>query len=378
MASLLSHDEPMYVHLPSECPPGLSPELSGDSIGDYSIGEQLKLSSIPMPVNIMASTDYEPMYSADAHADAHADAQVDSLLGALFEPSFEPSIAPPGLEAPVMDPVLESQDQFFWPLGMMEALDAEQCVTHLDVMPEDPWMSNESYPKNEVLPWSNFAQEFISNDLGQQAALKAALKAASNSKRWWTLSKYPSACPLTGFPINLLPYPPFKLCMQAGERFPHTLVDGKYLALQIMSSGSLFVNGRSLEQDEVIALSQYMHRCKLGPFRPEHALQLAKDAKSPALEQHERCRAAQELSKLRAAAEAELIKLRRIQMQRLMHLQQRVVSGQPEPTKMKKKPSYKVQKERASTCSTCSGGSSDNEMTSENSLNSLKEAAAAA
>ena len=44
----------------------------------------------------------------------------------------------------------------------------------------------------------------------------------------------------------------------------------------------------------------------------------------------------------------------------------------------KKKPSYKVQKERASTCSTCSGGSSDNEMTSQNSLNSLKEAAAAA
>jgi hypothetical protein len=377
MASLLSHDEPMYVRLPSECPPGISPELWSDSIGDYSIGEQLKLSSIPMPVNIMSSTDYKPMYSADT--------QVDTLLCASFEPSF----APPGLEAPELDPLLESQDPFFWPLGMM---DAEQCV-----MAEDPWMSNESYPKNEVLPWGNFTQDFISNSIGQQAALKAALKAASNSKRWWTSSKYPSACPLTGFPINLLPHPPFKLCMQAGKGFPHTLVDGKYLALQIISSGSLFVNGRSLEQDEVTALSQYMHRCKLGPFRhfrPDHALQLAKDAKSPALEQHERCRAAQELSKLRAAAEAELIKLRRIQMQRLMHLQQRVATGPPEPIKIKKKSrkerlaarayqdqekgSLKVQKERASTCSTCSGGSSDNEMTSENSLNSLKEAAAAA
>jgi hypothetical protein len=348
MASLLSHDEPMYVRLPSECPPGLSPpELSVDSSGDYSIGEQLKLSSIPMPVNIMASTDYEPMHSADAQ---------DTLSSVLFEPSF----APPGLEAPVLDPLLESQDPVFWPFGMM---DVEQCG-----MVEDPWMSNESYPKNEVLPWNNFVQDFISNDIGQQAALKAALKAASNSKRWWTLSKYPSACPLTGFPINLLPYPPFKLCMQAGERFPHTLVDGKYLALHIISCGSLFVIGRSLEQDEVTALSQYMHRCKLGPFRPEHALQLAKDAESPALEQHERCRAAQELSKLRAAAEAELIKLRRIQMQRLMNLQQRVTTGQPEPTNIKKKVPYKVQKERASTCSTCSGGSSDNEIHSENSF----------
>ena len=99
MAPLLSHDEPMYVRLPSECPPDFFPELSAAaaSIGDYSVGEQLKLSSIPMPVNIMASTDYEPMYSADAH--------VDTLLGALSEPSF----APPGLEVLV----LESQDPFF-------------------------------------------------------------------------------------------------------------------------------------------------------------------------------------------------------------------------------------------------------------------------
>jgi hypothetical protein len=281
-------------------------------------------------------------------------------------------LAPPGLEAPVP----QSQDSFFLLSKLMDA-DEQGVVSG------DPLMSKESSPNRKRLSQKHLAHglPFISNDICQQAALKAALKAASSSKRWWTLSKYPSMCPLTGFPINLLPYPPFKLCMEAGERYPHTLVDGKYLALQLISSGSLFVNGRSMEPDEVIALSQYMHRCKLGPFRPEYAVQLAKDAESPNLPQNERCRAAQELRKLRGAAEAELVKLRRIQMQRLMHLHQSIFTCEGEPTKTKQKASNKVLQSRISaqasaayTCSgdccasTCSGGSSDHESRSEKSF----------
>jgi hypothetical protein len=136
-----------------------------------------------------------------------------------------------------------------------------------------------------------------------------------------------------------------------------------------------------MEHEEVVALSQYMHRCKLGPYRPEHALQLAKDAESPKLSQLERCRAAQELHKLRGAAEAELVKLRRIQMQRLMHLYQHISTCEGEPTKTKQKASNKVpqsriswQASRTSACSgyccasTCSGGSSDHESSSEKSF----------
>jgi hypothetical protein len=317
MAYLLSHDDgPMFVAY------RLSPELSTHSAGRTSIGEQLELSSIPLPVNIMTPSAKKKMCASAAQV--------------------ELPLAPPGFEALVP----HSQDSLFSPCGLMDA-------NEQGVMSGDPSMSKESSPNRKGLPQKHLAHGFISDDIGQQTAWKAVLKAASNSKRWWTLSKYPSMCPLTGFPVHLLPYPPFKLCMESGERYPQTLVDGKYLALQLISSGSLFVNGRSLEHDEVIALSQYMHRCKLGPFRPELLLQLAKAVESPNLSQHERCCAVVELGKLRGAAEAERVKLRRKQLQRLMRLHQRISTCVGELTKIKQTTFNKVY--TASRASTCSG-----------------------
>eukprot|EP00434_Breviolum_minutum_P018888 symbB.v1.2.016658.t1/scaffold1274.1/size127343/13 len=38
---------------------------------------------------------------------------------------------------------------------------------------------------------------------------KGHSKGSAPSSRWWTDS--PEACPICGFPIRLLPYPPFKL-----------------------------------------------------------------------------------------------------------------------------------------------------------------------
>merc|ERR1711970_958036 len=46
--------------------------------------------------------------------------------------------------------------------------------------------------------------------MGQEVA-RLALKSTSKNNRWWATSRKPLTCPLSHFPISLLPYPPFKL-----------------------------------------------------------------------------------------------------------------------------------------------------------------------
>jgi hypothetical protein len=206
-------------------------------------------------------------------------------------------------------------------------------------------------------------------DAGHENAILAQkicqLPVGKKSSRWWTMSSRPLICPLTGFPINLLPYPPFKLRLQAHQPTPHALADGKFLALFLISSGSLVVNNRTLELSEVSAVGQYISRCKLGPFRPELAFALAKDVQSPELSESERQRAAEELSQMRSAARSELGKLRRIQEQRLQQLQQQLTSGDGiSPSKTsggcgvssKKASPPKKFMSGGSGTSTCSGG----------------------
>jgi len=155
-----------------------------------------------------------------------------------------------------------------------------------------------------------------------------SLKSAYNSNRWWTLSRTPLTCPLTGFPIHLLPYPPFKLRVQAAQPWRHVFVDGKFLALHLIASDGLVQASRSMPE-EVTALAQYVRRCKLGRFRLEVALDLTKKAASPELSQCDRANAGQELSNLRTAAEMELSKLQRIQEQRLSQVQAQLAPGMP-------------------------------------------------
>ena len=142
-----------------------------------------------------------------------------------------------------------------------------------------------------------------------------------SERRWWTRSHQHLMCPLTNFPIQLLPYPPFKLCTEPSERSPgpYTLVDGKSLALQLIVNGHSGPGIRELLPSDLTSLDGYIRRCKLGPFRPGEARSLAEEMQT-APTQAERQRAGQELQKLRAKTRSEMVKLRRIQENRLAQL----------------------------------------------------------
>ncbi|OLQ14330.1 hypothetical protein AK812_SmicGene1530 [Symbiodinium microadriaticum] len=144
---------------------------------------------------------------------------------------------------------------------------------------------------------------------------KKAYKNISNMAR----SHQQLTCPLTNFPIQLLPYPPFKLRTDPSKQNPHTLVDGKFLALQLIVNGRAGPGIRELLNWDLTALDEYIHRCKLGPFRPGVARGLAEEM-ATAPNQAEHARAAKELQKLRSKARSELGKLRRIQENRLDQL----------------------------------------------------------
>jgi len=143
---------------------------------------------------------------------------------------------------------------------------------------------------------------------------------SGGSVRWWTKPDLPLLCPLTRFPVTLLPYPPFKFRVDPQRSSPHRLVDGKFLAMQLIVSGRFSACGRDLLQSDINALDDYVHRCKLGPYRPGRALALAREVASPQTHPERRVQAAQELESLTASTRTELGKLRRIQENRLMQL----------------------------------------------------------
>lgn len=95
------------------------------------------------------------------------------------------------------------------------------------------------------------------------------------SYRWWSRANTAMACPISGFPIHLLPYPPFKFHKRSEHtKEPPVLVDGPFLVLQVISTWNFNVLGRPLLVADVTALDSYMKRCKLGPFRLGRAMEL--------------------------------------------------------------------------------------------------------
>lgn len=124
----------------------------------------------------------------------------------------------------------------------------------------------------------------------------------SASSKWW--ADVTEACPISGFLISLLPYPPFKFVQSSGN----CLVDGPFLVLQVLSSWCFVVLGRPLSMSDIASLDAYMKRCKLGPFRLGRALELG------ATETRE---AQQELAALRSKARRKLEGLKHIQKARL-------------------------------------------------------------
>mmetsp|Transcript_101168 Transcript_101168/g.291310 ORF Transcript_101168/g.291310 Transcript_101168/m.291310 type:complete len:319 (+) Transcript_101168:55-1011(+) len=139
--------------------------------------------------------------------------------------------------------------------------------------------------------------------------------------RWWTITDSPHRCPLTNFPITMLPYPPFKLREHYSRPNPHRLVDGKVLALRLIVFGRFSAGGRDLHESDITALDEYLHRCNLGPHRLGRALSLSQQAADVRADPGRRKSAAAELDKLTKSAYSELTKILRIQENRLAQME---------------------------------------------------------
>eukprot|EP00927_Polykrikos_kofoidii_P073675 TRINITY_DN69696_c0_g1_i1.p1 TRINITY_DN69696_c0_g1~~TRINITY_DN69696_c0_g1_i1.p1 ORF type:complete len:321 (-),score=44.62 TRINITY_DN69696_c0_g1_i1:79-996(-) len=160
---------------------------------------------------------------------------------------------------------------------------------------------------------------------------KAARKAQSQNRgdhRWWSNAHVVQVCPLTQFPIRLLPYPPFKLREKGGSRKSHSFVDGKFLALQVIINGGCFECGRSLDESDLEALDDYISRCKMGCIRPKRSIKLATQIASTT-DSSEKKKLTQALRRMVASARSNLTKLRHIQANRLAQLSEPLVPEQP-------------------------------------------------
>lgn len=141
--------------------------------------------------------------------------------------------------------------------------------------------------------------------------------------QWWHDCLPEKVCPLSGFPIALLPYPPFKFRKDPVRPEGFILVDGKYLAMQFIATGRSEVCGRQLTWSDIKSLDTYVRRCSLGPFRPYAVLELQlASTNSEMLEEREM--ATKKLARLQERAWIEMRKLRRIQAQRLHDIHRHV------------------------------------------------------
>ena len=141
-----------------------------------------------------------------------------------------------------------------------------------------------------------------SKDSGSSSKKRVSKERRGNNQRWWT--ELCDLCPISGFPIARLPYPPFKLQMGKGQKF----FDGQFLLLQLLSSFNFEVLGRSLTHSEMQALDVHVKKCKLSPFRITRALELVGQGDLPAQ---------QEMTELRTKASKKLGALKHIQRARL-------------------------------------------------------------
>lgn len=137
-------------------------------------------------------------------------------------------------------------------------------------------------------------------------------KEATDTAGWWKTSL--SVCPVTDFPIAMLPYPPFKLRFEVPaarsldqKELSVTYVDGRSLSLQVIASLDFRVLGRTLTKNDVCALDAHLRKCKLGPLRVEKALELVSAG----------AKGADELCAMRAKALRDLSALRMIQGSRM-------------------------------------------------------------
>lgn len=207
------------------------------------------------------------------------------------------------------------------------------------------------YPVSQIVRVRH-GEKVSRSDFGMEVA-RLTMQQSIKMHRWWTMLHLPLVCPVSGFPINLLHYPPFKLRETAADPNPHSLVDGKSLALFLLSTGSLTVNGRSLEPFEVAALGEHNRRCKVGQYRFNEALSLLCKTHDEGILDTDRAEAVHVFSKIQVIASSDLASLQYMQEQRLLQLHEQMTSS---ADKVRNKMSYKQESEW-STNSTCASES---------------------
>jgi len=153
--------------------------------------------------------------------------------------------------------------------------------------------------------------------------LQAVVGKSYGQTNWWRNNHKttPLLCPLTAFPICLLPYPPFKLYMKGSPCSLRHSVDGKFLALRGIATGRFVACGQELDAFQISKLDAHVSHCKLGKCRPSHAIALALEASHGATAA-DRDTANEELSRFVAQARDELRKLMAIQHKRLLQINQ--------------------------------------------------------
>mmetsp|Transcript_31276 Transcript_31276/g.57251 ORF Transcript_31276/g.57251 Transcript_31276/m.57251 type:complete len:582 (+) Transcript_31276:168-1913(+) len=143
----------------------------------------------------------------------------------------------------------------------------------------------------------------------QDGSCHAPQMMEGHGARWWTES--PGECPLSGFPVSMLPHPPFRFRAEPNSSGRYRLVDGQYLALDVLATWRFEALGRQLTIKDINALDAYIKRCKLGPWRLGEAMSLFSDGSSDA---HNK------LEALRRSARRKLEDLRRIQQRRKLQV----------------------------------------------------------
>jgi len=89
--------------------------------------------------------------------------------------------------------------------------------------------------------------------------------------------------------------------------------------MQVIVDENFIACNRALKASDIAALDDYVHRCKLGPFRPGQALAYKQEAEKAESEER-RSQASEDLDRLLEATAFELSKLRRIQENRMRQM----------------------------------------------------------
>lgn len=124
-------------------------------------------------------------------------------------------------------------------------------------------ISRRSHSVGDLIPMSMTPSvETVFNDSNVQDTTTREPPAAEQGQFWW--HSLATLCPFSKSPIRALPYPPFELVGPCGEK---SWVDGLFLAVQVLATMELEVNGKLLSLQNLEAIDAHLERYQLTPFR---------------------------------------------------------------------------------------------------------------